>query len=93
MPTAKAVHDASAPRANSRPNNRRPAAPLATPDIACQPMQATPATHSSSDSDSRRSGTAPRSRLPTTVTVTGTRPTTSEVMAMPPDCTALDSNR
>ena len=56
-------------------------------------MQATPATHSSSDSDSRRSGTAPRSRLPTTVTVTGTRPTTSEVMAMPPDCTALDSNR
>ena len=93
MPTAKAVHDASAPMAHARPNNGRPAAPLAEPANACQPMQATPATHSSSDSHRRRSGTAPCSRLPTTVTVTGTRPTTSEAIAIPPDCTALDNNR
>ncbi len=60
--------------------------------IACQPMHSAPATQSSSDGARCRSDTAPACRLPTMVTATGRKPTTSEVMAMPPICTALTSS-
>jgi len=93
LPMANAVQQASAPTAHSSPNSCRPAEPWPGPASACQPMHTAPAAHSSSDGSNRRSGTAPCSRLPTTVTATGRKPITSEVMAMPPACTALDSSR
>ena len=55
-------------------------------------MQATPARPNNSDGANRRSGTAWLSRLPMTVTATGKKPMTSEVMAIPPRCTALASS-
>ncbi len=58
----------------------------------CQPMQARPAMPSASETDNCRRGTAPSPRLPITVTATGRKPITSEVMAMPPSCTAEASS-
>jgi hypothetical protein len=54
-------------------------------------MQTAPAPHNNSDGSSLPRGTASRSRLPTIVTTTGKKPITSEVIAIPPVCTAVDS--
>ncbi|MNV82608.1 hypothetical protein D3C71_1763530 [compost metagenome] len=92
MPTAKADHDTSAPTAQARPSSCWLVPAAAAPDKACQPMHSAPSAHSSIEGSMRRKGTAPWSRLPISVTATGRKPITSDVIAMPPCCTAVDSS-
>ncbi|MNZ61276.1 hypothetical protein D3C78_793680 [compost metagenome] len=56
-------------------------------------MQAMPTTTSSSGTARRLSGTAPASRRPSRVTVTGTTPTISAAVATPASWMALASSR
>ena len=65
--------------------------PVSIEPSDCQPMQRIPAVPSTRDGASRINGVAPWSRLPIRVTATGRKPMISEVMAMPPSCTALAS--
>jgi hypothetical protein len=81
------VHDTSAPIAHRTP----PSEPGLDACSDCQPMQINPAALSSRDGSSCANGTASRSRLPITVTAIGSMPMMSEVIAMPPDCTACAS--
>jgi hypothetical protein len=53
-------------------------------------MHTTPAMQKRSDAANLLIGTAPWSRLPMIVTATGRKPMTSEVIAIPPVCTAFD---
>ena len=75
--------------AQAKPTMALASEPGAAASTDCQAMQATPAAPMTREGTSRCSGTAPWSRLPITVTATGRKPTTTEVMATPPICTAL----